>query len=56
MTARRPAASARARGFAVGICAAAILSTTSILIRHLGLAYHLPVLILLGVAALRGDS
>jgi drug/metabolite transporter (DMT)-like permease len=46
MIPRGPAASARARGFAIGICAAAILSTTSILIRHLALAYGMPALVM----------
>jgi len=42
----QPAASSQARGFAFALAAAAILSTTAVLIRHLSLAYHLPALIM----------
>ncbi len=35
-----------ARGYAAALAAAAILSTTAVLIRHLSLAYHLPALIM----------
>ena len=35
-----------ARGYAAALCAAAILATTGVLIRHLSLAYRLPALVL----------
>ena len=35
-----------ARGYAIALCAAAILATTGVLIRHLSLAYHLPALVM----------
>ena len=41
MSAPRPA-----RGFAIALLAAAILSSTGILIRYLGLRYHLPALVM----------
>jgi len=37
---------ARAGGYAVALCAAAILSTTAIFIRYLSVTYHLPALVL----------
>lgn len=40
------AASGRARGYATGLMAAAILASTSVVIRHLNLAYGLPALVM----------
>ena len=34
------------QGYAICLCAAAVLATTGVLIRYLGLAYHLPALVL----------
>jgi drug/metabolite transporter (DMT)-like permease len=36
----------RARGYFIGLCAAAILGTTSVIIRYLTLTYHIPALVL----------
>ena len=35
-----------ARGFAIGLCAAAILSTMAVLIRYLSVTFHLPALVM----------
>lgn len=40
------ARSDHARGYLIALCAAAILSTTAILIRYLSLTYHLPALVM----------
>ena len=42
----RTSARSRSCGYAIGLCAAAILATTGVIIRYLSVTYHLPALVM----------